>query len=494
MHEPRFDVAPLPITELAPIRFDSSDPDEPFVLGSGRTCLTGRCGLALAALQPGQGNSVSAAGWPVLSVITPCGVVRTARIGDVQLTERVALLAQPAVFISQWTVDRDSILTLPGGDTFALPAGATLTLAPGLPAGAAPDRAFRATAASVTRVLQHGLRVVDDGPVGRAVAWATARLALHAGEPDLPMSLAAITFHPYQVRPAPAPLLAARYAAATGDLTGLAPFLDRLRDAAAEPTPPDDVAAVAQIAGLTELQRTAVDFGEHAFAAALRGRAKRAASELAARPLTHLARAVQIALRVAGPGTQPPHWTATRDVVQDAWQTWAELELGMLAEAIDGWRRLLDEADAPVRGAWPARFGDREADGTATALFLNTFAHGLLGIEPDAPRHRLRIRPRILPNGGQIAIDRIRCGDASVTLEVQSGVDEIELRVRQDEGAIPLTALLEPVVAAPVAAVFVDAHPASLNIAPLGTGTLVPVQLVLDEARSLTIRLRPSPR
>jgi hypothetical protein len=194
------------------------------------------------------------------------------------------------------------------------------------------------------------------------------------------------------------------------------------------------------------------------------------------------------ALRTAEPLSAPRPVT-TDDVSAHAWQTWAALESGRLHDGFAGFERLSAEAELPVRGAWPGRFAQLDADPTATALFACTCAYGLVGIEPDAARHRLRIRPRLSARPGHTVVRGIRCGDATVSLEIVTEPDVVTIDVRQDDGAIPLTALLEPVLAAPVTTATVDHRPASLDISPLGDGFVVPVQLILDDVRSLRLKL-----
>jgi hypothetical protein len=63
----------------------------------------------------------------------------------------------------------------------------------------------------------------------------------------------------------------------------------------------------------------------------------------------------------------------------------------------------------------------------------------------------------------------------------------LTVRLEQDAGAIPVTALLEPFVPGAVSAVRVDGRSASLAPRAVEGGTRVPVQLVLDRGRTLEI-------
>jgi hypothetical protein len=114
------------------------------------------------------------------------------------------------------------------------------------------------------------------------------------------------------------------------------------------------------------------------------------------------------------------------------------------------------------------------------------FVHGLLGAEPDATRHRLRLRPRV---GAGLEVRQVRFGDGSVALRVDVTGPGVRCVVEQDAGAIPVTVLLEPVIEGSLAGARVDGKPAELAPRAHEGGTLVPVQLVLDDARTLELEL-----
>jgi hypothetical protein len=125
----------------------------------------------------------------------------------------------------------------------------------------------------------------------------------------------------------------------------------------------------------------------------------------------------------------------------------------------------------------------------AAAVVLD-FVHGRLGAEPDAARHRLGLRPDLV-TAGVVHVRNIRFGDATVALDCRWDDERRRLscRVEQDAGAIPVTALLEPIVAGAVHTTRVDGRPAALAPRPHDRGTIVPVQLVLDDSRRLDIEL-----
>src|SRR5688572_11823579 len=400
MHDLRSDTAPLPVVELAPLRLTSSDPAEPFLLGAGPAAEIGYCRLSLAALRLPAGDVLETAGVPVHAVITPCGVVRTARIGDVGVTERVALIGDPLTSVHQWTVDTDAELVLEPGRHHRLAAGDTVTALSGAKRSADIEKDFRTLAAGLARALREGIALDTRDNTGAALAWAAARLWLHiqtGGAPTLAAALAApVTGHPEQLRLHlqraeldALPLLAARYAAWTGAVQDVRPILPRLKDSTATAAA-DDIGRALRLAGMAELERTAADLGEHSFAADLRALGRRLQDEQSGRGLEPPAAALLAALAAGGAGSDPDPApasdTETDDVAYHGWLTWAALQQGQLTRAGPAWRRLLAAADTPVRAAWPARFGTVGDDAAATALFVLTLAHGLLGLQPDAPR------------------------------------------------------------------------------------------------------------
>jgi hypothetical protein len=142
--------------------------------------------------------------------------------------------------------------------------------------------------------------------------------------------------------------------------------------------------------------------------------------------------------------------------------------------------------------------------GDASAERVCDVAFGTLGIEPDAARGRLRLRPR-LDRLDELHARHIRFGDGSVSLQAERTDAAVTIRIEQIAGSIPITALLEPFVLRPQSA-SVDGHPADIaaqvvagrqagrhashvwrDTADMGGGTIVPVQLVLDDVRTFVI-------
>ncbi|CAN5694025.1 hypothetical protein BH23GEM10_BH23GEM10_14220 [soil metagenome] len=283
--------------------------------------------------------------------------------------------------------------------------------------------------------MQNGITVIQPASAARAVQAALARIDGRADDDEIPIRvhlamLAAGRFTAARRRltrdlAAPElPLLAARYAAWTADLHAVAAAWATVR-ASAEALLREQPHAHSRLLVMTctELQRTATDIGDPAFAAVL-----------------------------------------------------------------------LRRATAPSQPA-PAHAGHPDDDDMAAADVILDFVHGTLGIEPDATRNRLRIRPGPDTADTGIEVRSIRFGDGAVNL--RGSTDRHNSRVRhnwrvsQDAGAIPLTVLLEPVITGTVTGCSVDGRPASLSPQPVPGGTAVPVQLVLDDERSLDIDVDP---
>jgi hypothetical protein len=165
---------------------------------------------------------------------------------------------------------------------------------------------------------------------------------------------------------------------------------------------------------------------------------------------------------------------------------------------------LARQIDVAETGGFPP------ADTGRDVRLVSEVALNTLGIDPDAARGRLRLRPR-LDEIDELAARNIRFADGSVSIHAVRERDVLTIRVEQDAGSIPITLLLEPFVRGtgpttvdgrpadlvPQKASADPPRPASLLIqhpGPAGPGpaaawgTVIPVQLVLDEIRTLVIR------
>ena len=152
--------------------------------------------------------------------------------------------------------------------------------------------------------------------------------------------------------------------------------------------------------------------------------------------------------------------------------------------------------------------GAPAADAGRDVQLVSDVALTTLGIDPDAARGRLRLRPR-LDEIDELAARNIRFGDGSVSIHAVRQRDILTIRVEQDTGSIPVTLLLEPFVRG-TGPTTIDGQPADLvpqkvsadtprpeslaaqHIGPgpgaaAPPGTVIPVQLVLDEIRTLVV-------
>jgi hypothetical protein len=124
--------------------------------------------------------------------------------------------------------------------------------------------------------------------------------------------------------------------------------------------------------------------------------------------------------------------------------------------------------------------------GMADALELLRFVHETLGAEPDATRHRLRLQPLPEP----LHVTQLPFADGAISLDVGVAPAQVTCRIEQESGAIPITVLLEPRLASTPLRAWVDGQLAELQPRQHpGGGIVVPVQLVLDAARTLRLDL-----
>ncbi len=154
-----------------------------------------------------------------------------------------------------------------------------------------------------------------------------------------------------------------------------------------------------------------------------------------------------------------------------------------------GWHAVADAADAEAAHALRIAGLTAAAHDTPARTILPV-ALGLCGIEPEAARNRLRIRPRF-PHTWQFAeIDNIRVGDARVRLTYSQDGDTHTFQASQVSGGVPARLILEPVMhGVRIESTSVDGEPAELGAVELGGRIMVPVQLVLDETRRLEVRI-----
>jgi hypothetical protein len=259
------------------------------------------------------------------------------------------------------------------------------------------------------------------------------------------------------------PLVLARYVAWAGDLAAAAAGWQHARSlvTAAVDAPPGAEALVLSAGSFAGMARLATDLGDPQLAARLMGAARVAQQRLAAQSL-------------------PPHVA----------------ELGTAINLVDDAVPAAFWHDAALRAPLTSNEGSRPAphqpgSAPAAARLILALVHGSLGLEPDATRHRLRIRLRLPAHYTDLRVDDIGFGDGTIGLHVSQAADRFMVRIRQDSGAVPITVLLEPVLAGGISvlAATVDGTAAALSPRPVADGITVPVQLVLDAHRELLLQL-----
>jgi hypothetical protein len=113
----------------------------------------------------------------------------------------------------------------------------------------------------------------------------------------------------------------------------------------------------------------------------------------------------------------------------------------------------------------------------------------LLGVEPDASRGRLVLRPRPPAAWDRFEARGIRMGEAGFSLRYDRRGRVHRLAVRQDLGAVPVSLILEPELTGRPVAARVDGRPAALDSTVLGERSRVSVQLALDHERTLELEM-----
>jgi hypothetical protein len=327
-----------------------------------------------------------------------------------------------------------------------------------------------------SEAMRHpALEIIRPEDLGTTLRTAVA--ACDDAPGSLPVLLAALATGRFQrVRQALASLdgallaaLLPRYAAWSADLATAAASWGRARDAALATAAASETGDVVRAAALAGAERLASDLGDPATAARLRVAAREARSALAAR-----ARPLD-----PRPGPTPPSSPGAGRAGPDAGLAPHEARL---ATAFD-LDLFLPDAFHPLAGQTPTYAPPDDA--AAAVLEL---VHGVLGVQPDAIRHRLWLRPRLPPGCVALEVREITAGADAVRAQVELGTDRLVVRVEQDAGALPLTLLLEPYVPGAVVFAEVDGRTASLAPRPAGDGgSRLPVQLVLDHERVVEI-------
>lgn len=259
-------------------------------------------------------------------------------------------------------------------------------------------------------------------------------------------------------------LIAARHHAWTGDaalLGALWPALKlafgRLTDRAARSTLGDYESGLAADA-VRELSAAAGDVGEMVFAAELAAAAKVPVT-LPGRPAS--------GTDEAGHARRP---------------VGATVALPFLDAAVPA--TLLQDAEA----LWTYATGGT-TDCVSAGRAVVGFVGGLMGVGPDATRNRLRLRPAIPETWNRLAVRHLRVGRAAVTMDYDRTGARHCFRIEQSAGAVPLTLIFEPALPGSLRSAAVDGRAAVLDPRRFGDRQIVPVQLVLDDVRTVVLEM-----
>lgn len=509
----------FPLQRVAP-----AGDDRPFTLTGARARVTGGHARGVDDVRAGPLRLLSRlrveGAVPAGSVLTPLGVERRLTVGTATVVERVVVAPADAVCLFEWAVDADSAVTL--------------TLSWTLPASEwrRADRGLVATSPEGRRVYAFSRRPVEldiapEAPGGSLRV--SARLELGPGEP-VRLGLAGIGRDDDEGRvlrvlgrshvvvptrraeaqrimderlavEAPADAWAGEEDGVLGEALawaklGLAASARSAAGAGGAPSRSDARLVLAMLAsgdpGPARAMVTARGWGPDA--SAVTGYLRVLAGYLA--------------------------WTGDLATVKEAWsgaragmEAWLESaarggsdgrggilgELVVVAEEVgdEEMARRLRAAEGEGEGApeggleiEPAAGGGDDGDLARSAALVEAVVRGLLGAEPDAPRGRLVLRPRLPASWRRFGVRNLVVGEAVVELEYQREGGRHRLTLRQARGGSPFRVILEPELAGGrLVGARVDGEPAELDAVPVAGRLRVPVQIVLDHERSVEVEI-----
>lgn len=148
-------------------------------------------------------------------------------------------------------------------------------------------------------------------------------------------------------------------------------------------------------------------------------------------------------------------------------------------------------AEDPAAPGGSAAPGESEGgQGVVAAAMVEAVVEGLLGVEPDAPRGRLVLRPRLPRSWGHCVVRNLRVGGASVELELEREGGRHAFTLRQVSGGAPLRVIFEPELEGErLVAARVDGEAAELDAEASEGRVRVPVQVVLDHERRVVVEI-----
>lgn len=125
-----------------------------------------------------------------------------------------------------------------------------------------------------------------------------------------------------------------------------------------------------------------------------------------------------------------------------------------------------------------------------SAALVEVVVQEVLGVEPDAARRRLVLRPRLPETWSRCVVRGLTMGEAVVEIEYRADGGAYVWRVRQRRGGAPITLIFEPELpGGRITAARVDGAAAQLDAVASDGRLKVPVQLVLDHERRVEVEI-----
>jgi hypothetical protein len=119
---------------------------------------------------------------------------------------------------------------------------------------------------------------------------------------------------------------------------------------------------------------------------------------------------------------------------------------------------------------------------------LTSLLYGMLGLEPDAARQRIRLSPWIPDDWTFFDVDDLRFGENRVTLRYHRNESAHTFALIPQAGTIPLRLIFEPSLEVQsITRVAVDGQNAVLDLRQHENRWICPMQVSLDHERTIVI-------
>jgi len=194
-------------------------------------------------------------------------------------------------------------------------------------------------------------------------------------------------------------------------------------------------------------------------------------------------------------------WTAHRELVDAISTASVLIELANTAESIgerNDASHMRERAVAAHPHGLDALVASPSADHRSTNAVRRVlhFVHSILGAKPDATRNRLVLQPRLPDACSRLRVTNLRLGPAAIQLEyhrdpaapTRAGTVTHTFVLTPLEGMVPIRVVFEPAIPGQtIHNVTVDGTHGSLDVRRSGDRLLCPVQIVLDNVRTLEV-------